>query len=92
MDWNNERALNRLKSFCIPRLSGTPNLIKARDIIFNDLKTNVKSTTMEEFKFHNEFIASQQFWEVLFLSSAWENSLLGKNILGYRSFLALASF
>lgn len=54
MVWNNKRALNRLKSFCNPRLSGTPDLIKARDIIFNDLKKNVKSTIIEDFHFHDE--------------------------------------
>ena len=51
MDWSNDRALERLKRFGFPRQPGTDSLIKARDIIHEELKKEVENTKIEEFKY-----------------------------------------
>jgi len=53
MEWDNKRALERLKKFNFPRKTGTEALIQARDIIFNDLKNVISDTKIEEFQFSN---------------------------------------
>ncbi|TFG14264.1 MAG: M28 family peptidase [Promethearchaeota archaeon] len=53
MEWDNNRALERLKKFNFPRKTGTEALIKARDIIFKDLENVISDTKVEKFQFSN---------------------------------------
>ena len=67
MNFDNNRALERLKEFGFPRLTGTDSLKKARDIIHKQLKENVPNAAIEEFKCKNELINVLKFWAPIFL-------------------------
>ncbi len=67
MNFDNNRALERLKEFCFPRLTGTDSLKEARDIIHKKLKENVPNAAIEEFKCNNELKRVLRFWAPVFL-------------------------
>lgn len=55
MEWNNNRAIECLKEFCFPRLTGTKSLEQARDIIHNQLKRENSEVTIEKYHCRNEY-------------------------------------
>jgi len=67
VEWSNDRAIGRLRKFGFPRQPGTESVIKARDIIYEDLKGNVDNVRIEEFRYRNVMKEVMMFWGTLLL-------------------------
>lgn len=76
MEWDNNKALERLKKINFPHLSGTPSLIKARDKILEELKAIIPDCSIEEFQFRNELKGVMKFWSPILLSFTVIKALL----------------
>ena len=90
MEWNNNRTIDRLKKFAFPRLSGTPSLINARDIIHEELKSVIPNVSTEEFLCRNELKTVLRLWGFIFLGLIAATAIFWMNFFWISIICAIA--